>query len=67
MPAPQFRYSKMNLRYELSAKGHAAQISKGPGRIVGESRDKTCWQVIPDGNKYPYSIHKSFIRIIDPQ
>lgn len=68
MPAPQFRYSKMDVRYELSAKGNAAFPESGRGgRIVGETLDKRCWRVIPDGNRHPYALHKDFVRVIGNQ
>lgn len=58
------KYSKLDVRYELSAKGNDAFLNCRGGRIIGESKDKICWRVIPDGNRSPYSLHKSFVRVV---
>jgi hypothetical protein len=36
-------------------------VKERTGVIVGESRDKTCWRVLWDGNIYPQVFHKSFL------
>jgi hypothetical protein len=61
---PKFRYSRMNLRFELSAEGRKAFPRLRGGRITGESRDKRCWIVLVDDNKYPYALGKSFVRVM---
>ena len=35
------------------------------GKIVGESRDKTCWLVIWEGQNSKQAFHKSFIYVED--
>lgn len=61
---PKFRYSKMDVRFELSAEGREAFPRLRGGRIMGESRDKRCWIVLVDGNKYSYALGKSFVRVL---
>jgi hypothetical protein len=60
----KFKYRQMNVRFELSAHGKQSFPGLRGGKIMGESRDRRCWIVLVDGNKWPYSIAKSFVRVL---
>ncbi len=48
----------------ISSKGLKSGFKQRNLKIIGESRDKLCWRVIPDGCKTVHTYHKSFIAII---
>lgn len=59
---PAFHFKKIPC--EFSKEGVGTFNKQRTGYIIGESKDKTCWLVLWNGQKTPHRLHKSFIKFL---